>query len=275
MPFKKITEQESKYHNLEKKSVKEILTDINREDRLVAIAVAEVLPSIERLVEESVKRMMKGGRIFYLGAGTSGRLGVIDASEIPPTFGLPAGHVIGLIAGGDRALRMPIEGAEDDTDTGWEALIEHGVTTYDVVIGIAASGTTPYVLGALAECRRHGILTAGITSNPGAPLDVDSDIGIAVNLGPEYLTGSSRMKSGTAQKMILNMFSTAVMIRIGRVEGNKMVNMQLTNRKLVDRGARMIVEELGVDYDTASELLQTHRTVKNVLVSTKRPDYNN
>ena len=248
--FVKISEQPSLYNDLEKKSVREILEDINREDQKVALAIQKAIPQIEKLVTQIVPRMKQGGRIFYMGAGTSGRLGVLDASEIPPTFGMPPTLVIGLIAGGDTALRNPVENAEDDAQRGWEELVERNITDKDTVIGIAASGTTPYVIGALHEAREHGILTA------------ESDVPIEMIVGPEYVTGSSRMKSGTGQKMVLNMITTSVMIQLGRVKGNKMVNMQLSNKKLVDRGTRMLVEELGLDYGKAKALLLMHGSVK-------------
>ncbi len=265
MAFVKISEQPSLYNDLEKKSVSEILHDINTEDKKVALAVEKAIPQIEKLVTEIVSRMKRGGRIFYMGAGTSGRLGVLDASEIPPTFGMDPGWVIGLIAGGDTALRNPVEAAEDNTNQGWTDLQEFNINDKDTVIGIAASGTTPYVIGALEECRRHGILTAAITSNPDAPISAAADIAIEMIVGPEYVTGSSRMKSGTGQKMICNMITTSVMIQMGRVKGNKMVNMQLTNAKLVDRGTRMIVEELGQPYDDAKRLLLMHGSVKKAI----------
>ncbi len=265
MAFVKISEQPSLYNDLEKKSVAEILHDINTEDKKVALAVEKALPAIERLVSEIVPRMKGGGRIFYIGAGTSGRLGVLDASEIPPTFGMDPSWVIGLIAGGDTALRNPVENAEDNTLQGWRDLCRFDINNRDTVIGIAASGTTPYVIGALEECRRHGILTAAITSNPDAPVSHAADIAIEMIVGPEYVTGSSRMKSGTGQKMICNMITTSVMIKMGRVKGNKMVNMQLSNAKLVDRGTRMIVEELGLPYDEARRLLLMHGSVKKAV----------
>lgn len=269
MSFLKISEQPSLYNDLEKKSVREILENINTEDQKVAIAVQKTIPQIEKLVNEIVPRIQAGGRIFYMGAGTSGRLGVLDASEIPPTFGMPPTIVIGLIAGGDIALRNPVENAEDNTKRGWEELLEHNITDKDVVIGIAASGTTPYVIGAMHDARAHGILTACITSNPDTPMAAEADIPIEMIVGPEYVTGSSRMKSGTGQKMILNMISTSVMIQLGRVKGNKMVNMQLSNKKLVDRGTRMIVEELGLSYDLAQALLLMHGSVKKAVDSYK------
>ncbi|MBQ1931888.1 MAG: N-acetylmuramic acid 6-phosphate etherase [Muribaculaceae bacterium] len=262
MAFVKISEQSSLYNDLEKKSVLEILTDINNEDKKVALAVEKAIPAIEKLVTEIVKRMKKGGRIFYMGAGTSGRLGVLDASEIPPTYGMDPSFVIGLIAGGDTALRNPVENAEDDTVQGWKDLQAFDINDKDTVIGIAASGTTPYVIGALNTCRENGILTAAITSNPDAPISQAADIAIEMVVGPEYVTGSSRMKSGTGQKMICNMITTSVMIQMGRVKGNKMVNMQLSNAKLVDRGTRMVIEELGLPYEEAKRLLLLHGEVK-------------
>ncbi|MDD3038444.1 N-acetylmuramic acid 6-phosphate etherase [Bacteroides sp.] len=260
-----ITEQSSLYNDLERKSVREILEDINREDQVVALAVQKTIPQIEILVNQIIPRMKQGGRIFYLGAGTSGRLGVLDASEIPPTFGMPPTWVIGLIAGGDSALRNPVEGAEDDINQGWKELTAHHINDKDTVIGIAASGTTPYVIGALREARKHGILTGCITSNPDAPMTAESDVAIEMIVGPEYVTGSSRMKSGTGQKMILNMISTSVMIQLGRVKGNKMVNMQLSNRKLVERGTRMIMEELELNHEEAQKLLLLHGSVKKAI----------
>ena len=262
MAFVKISEQPSLYNDLEKKSVGEILHDINTEDKKVAFAVEKAIPQIEKLVIEIVSRMRRGGRIFYMGAGTSGRLGVLDASEIPPTFGMDPSWVIGIIAGGDIALRNPVENAEDDTEQGWKDLQAFGINDRDTVIGIAASGTTPYVIGAIKTARAHGILTAAITSNPDAPISEAADIAIEMIVGPEYVTGSSRMKSGTGQKMICNMITTSVMIEMGRVKGNKMVNMQLSNAKLVDRGTRMVSEELGLPYDEAKRLLSMHGSVK-------------
>lgn len=265
MAFVKISEQPSLYNDLEKKSTHEILTDINTEDKKVALAVEKAIPQIEKLVNEIVPRMKQGGRIFYMGAGTSGRLGVLDASEIPPTFGMDPSWVIGLIAGGDIALRNPVENAEDNTNQGWEDLKKFNINDKDTVIGIAASGTTPYVIGAIEEAKKHGILTAAITSNPDAPVSEVADIAIEMVVGPEYVTGSSRMKSGTGQKMICNMITTATMIKMGRVKGNKMVNMQLSNAKLVDRGTRMVVDELGLSYDEAKRLLLLHGSVKKAV----------
>ena len=265
MAFVKISEQPSLYDNLEKKSVHELLTEINQEDHKVADAVQLAIPQIEKLVMGIVERMKKGGRIFYMGAGTSGRLGVLDASEIPPTFGMSPGWIIGIIAGGDIALRNAVENAEDDTTQGWKDLLEYKVTPLDTVIGIAASGTTPYVIGALRDARANGCLTAAITSNPDAPVSQAAEIAIEMIVGPEYVTGSSRMKSGTGQKLICNMISTSVMIQMGRVKGNKMVNMQLTNQKLVDRGTRWLVEELKLPYEEAKRLLLLHGSVKKAI----------
>lgn len=270
MEFIKITEQPSLYDDLDKKSVKEILEDINTEDHKVADAVQKAIPQIEKLVTLIIPRVKKGGRIFYMGAGTSGRLGVLDASEIPPTFGMPPTVVIGLIAGGDTALRNPVENAEDDMSRGWEELLQHHINSEDTVIGIAASGTTPYVIGAMHTAREHGILTGCITSNPNSPMATEADVPIEVIVGPEYVTGSSRMKSGTAQKMILNMISTTIMIELGRVQGNKMVNMQLSNQKLIDRGTRMIIEELHLDYEKAEALLLVHGSVKSAIEAYRR-----
>ena len=270
MEFIKITEQPSLYDDLDKKSVKEILEDINTEDHKVADAVQKAIPQIEKLVTLIIPRVKKGGRIFYMGAGTSGRLGVLDASEIPPTFGMPPTVVIGLIAGGDTALRNPVENAEDDMSRGWEELLQHHINSEDTVIGIAASGTTPYVIGAMHTAREHGILTGCITSNPNSPMATEADVPIEVIVGPEYVTGSSRMKSGSAQKMILNMISTTIMIELGRVQGNKMVNMQLSNQKLIDRGTRMIIEELHLDYEKAEALLLLHGSVKSAIEAYRR-----
>lgn len=265
MTFIKITEQASLYDNLEDKSVHELLVGINNEDQKVALAVQKVIPQIEQLVEQIIPRMQQDGRIFYLGAGTSGRLGVLDASEIPPTFGMPNTLVIGIIAGGETALRNPVEGAEDNLESGWQELQKHNISKNDVVIGIAASGTTPFVIGALNESRKNGILTASISSNPDSPISKEADIAIEMIVGPEFVTGSSRMKSGTGQKMILNMITTSTMIKLGRVKGNKMINMQLSNAKLIDRGTKMIVEELGLSYEQAKRLLLLHGSVKKAI----------
>lgn len=267
MTFIKITEQPSLYDNLEEKSVHELLVGINNEDQKVALAVQKAIPQIEHLVEQIIPRMQQGGRIFYIGAGTSGRLGVLDASEIPPTFGMPNTLIVGIIAGGDTALRNPVEGAEDNMEAGWKELQKHNINTNDTVIGIAASGTTPFVIGTLHEARKNNILTASISSNPNSPISKEADIAIKMIVGPEFVTGSSRMKSGTGQKMILNMITTSTMIKLGRVKGNKMVNMQLSNAKLVDRGIKMIIEELGLDYEHAKRLLLLHGSVKKAIDS--------
>lgn len=265
MEFRKITEETSLHDRLDEKSVEILLHEMNEEDSKVPLAVAAAIPNINRLVVKIVERMKRGGRIFYLGAGTSGRLGVLDASEIPPTFGMPPGLVVGLIAGGDTALRNPVENAEDDSEKGWQELVEREINKDDTVIGIAASGTTPYVIGALQHARRLGILTAGITCNPGSPVAVEAEIPIEVVVGPEFVTGSTRLKSGTAQKLVLNMITTTTMIQLGRVKGNRMVNMQLTNAKLIDRGTRMIVDELQLDYKQAQNLLLIHGSVKKAI----------
>lgn len=266
MSFKRVTEESSHYHHLEKMSVQEILSNINKEDTTVPQAIEKVLPDIEKLVTAIADKMLAGGRLFYLGAGTSGRLGIVDASECPPTFGVPHGLVIGLIAGGDAAIRKAVEFAEDDREQGWKDLQECNITEKDVVVGIAASGTTPYVIGALQKCRREGILTGSICCNPGAPLSAEADFPIEVEVGPEFITGSTRMKSGTAQKLVLNMISTAVMIQLGRVEDNKMVNMQLSNDKLVDRGVKMLMEKLSLtDYEAAKNMLLKAGSVRKAI----------
>ena len=270
MAFQKITEQESLYKDLDKKPVRELLEDINREDRKVAEAVGKEIPKIEQLVTGLVERMRRGGRLFYIGAGTSGRLGVLDASEIPPTYGMPNTLVIGLIAGGDHALRNPAEAAEDDPEKAWAELLRHGINEKDTLVGIAASGTTPYVIGALRRAREAGVLTASISCNPDSPMAEAAEIAIEPVVGPEYVTGSTRMKSGTAQKMVLNMITTSTMIQLGRVKGNRMVNMQLTNQKLVDRGTRMIMEELRLGYDEAKQLLLLHGSVREAVDSYHR-----
>ena len=268
--MQKITEQSSQYDDLEKMSVRDLLVNINREDRTVPLAVEQCIPAMERLVTEIVPRFREGGRLFYIGAGTSGRLGILDASEIPPTFGVPFDRFIGLIAGGDTAIRRAVEAAEDDPDAAWRDLAEYQIeegsiatrNSRDVLIGIAASGTTPYVVGGLRDARRHGILTAAITCNPGSPVVEEADIGIVAVVGPEFVTGSTRMKSGTAQKLILNMISTTVMIRLGHVKGNKMFDMRLSNAKLIDRGSRMVAEATGLDDDAARQLLLEHGSVR-------------
>ena len=263
----KITEQPSHYDNLEQMSVGELLQHINEQDALVAEAVRKVMGQIQAFVEAVEPRMKRGGRLFYVGAGTSGRLGVLDASELPPTFGVSEGVVIGLIAGGDKALRHAVEKAEDFPEKGWQDLLSFHPTADDSVLGIAASGTTPYVIGAVSESRKNGLLTGCITSNPNSPLAAASEYPIETIVGPEFVTGSSRMKSGTAQKMVLNMISTSLMIRLGRVKGNRMVKMQLTNAKLVDRGTRMIQESLGISYEEAQERLLQTGNVDKVLTT--------
>ncbi len=258
----KYTEQDSKYRNLQLMTTEELLTNINLEDQTVAIAVEKCLPEIGKTVDVCVEQLKLGGRIFYLGAGTSGRLGILDASECPPTFGVPQGLVIGLIAGGDQAIRKAVEFAEDNTEQGWKDLQQHQVSELDVVIGITASGSTPYVLDALKTCNENTIKTIGICCNPNSALKNVANICIEAITGPEFLTGSTRMKAGTAQKLILNMITTASMIKIGRVLDNKMVDMQLSNHKLVERGTNMIMEILGVDVVTASKLLSEYGSVR-------------
>jgi len=260
-----VTESPSNFDNLDKMSIEELLTNINEEDSKVHLAVRQALPQIKNLVEKIEVRMKKGGRVFYLGAGTSGRLGVLDASEIPPTFGVPENTVIGLIAGGDVALRKSVEAAEDDPDKAWASLQTFNINKNDVVIGIAASGTTPYVIGGIKHARENGILTGCITCNPGSEIAEVTEYPIEAIVGPEFVTGSTRLKAGTAQKMILNMITTSIMIKLGRVEGNKMVNMQLTNKKLIERGTRMIVDELNIPIDEARRLLLIHGSVKKVI----------
>jgi N-acetylmuramic acid 6-phosphate etherase len=260
-----ITESSSNFDNLEKMTVNELLTNINQEDSKVHLAVKEAIPQIELLINQIVKRMQRGGRIFYLGAGTSGRLGVLDASEVPPTFGVPDTYVIGLIAGGEVALRKAVESAEDDPNKAWKELEIFNINTKDTVIGIAASGTTQYVIGGIAKARESGILTGCITCNPGSKLVEVTEFPVVVVVGPEFVTGSTRLKAGTAQKMVLNMITTTVMIKLGRVKGNKMVNMQLTNKKLIERGTRMIVEELNIQREAARILLIQHGSVKKAL----------
>jgi N-acetylmuramic acid 6-phosphate etherase len=260
-----ITESSSNFENLDKMTVKELLSNINLEDSKVHTAVRKAIPEIEKLIAGIVTRMKKGGRIFYLGAGTSGRLGVLDASEVPPTFGVPDTMVLGLIAGGETALRKAVESAEDDPNKAWKELEIYNINTKDTVIGIAASGTTPYVIGGINKARENGILTGCITCNPVSKLVEATEIPVVVVVGPEFITGSTRLKAGTAQKMVLNMITTTVMIKLGRVKGNKMVNMQLTNKKLIERGTRMIVEELNIQRDAARILLMQHGSVKKAL----------
>jgi N-acetylmuramic acid 6-phosphate etherase len=265
-----ITESPSEFENLERMSVHELVTSINREDAKVHQAVHDALPQIEKLVELILERMTRGGRIFYLGAGTSGRLGVLDASELPPTFGVPDTLVIGLIAGGDAALRKAVESAEDDSEKAWLELKERAITELDSVIGIAASGSTPYVVGGLKRAREHGILTGCITCNPDSLVAKTAEFPIEVIVGPEFVTGSTRLKAGTAQKMVLNMITTTLMVKMGRIQGNKMVNMQLTNKKLVIRGTRMIMDELGLSEEISREMLLRYGSVKKVVEAYKQ-----
>jgi N-acetylmuramic acid 6-phosphate etherase len=262
MDFTKTTEQDSHYNNLEQKTIRELLETINNEDQSVPKAVAKVLPQIERLVKKVTEQLQQGGRLFYIGAGTSGRLGILDASECPPTFGVPHDLVIGLIAGGDSAIRKAVEFAEDDNQQGWKDLEFYNINSIDIVVGIAASGTTPYVIGALKKCQKQHIPTACISCNVGSPLAAVSDFPIEVVVGPEVVTGSSRMKAGTAQKLILNMITTSAMIQLGRIKDNKMVDMQLSNHKLVDRGIRMLINELNISKAEAKKLLETHQNVR-------------
>ena len=269
MNFTKTTEQASNYEHLEKMSVEELLYNINNEDKTVPLAVAKALPQIATLVSQIVTKMKLGGRLFYIGAGTSGRLGIVDASECPPTFGVPFDLVNGIIAGGDKAIRRAVENAEDHTTQAWIDLQENNITENDVVIGIAASGTTPYVIAGLEKCNENNIVTGCITCNAGSPLALTAQFPIVVVVGPEFVTGSSRMKAGTAQKLVLNMISTAAMIQLGKVKGNKMVDMQLSNDKLVDRGVKMIMEEIAVSYETASELLTKYGSVRNAVANYK------
>ncbi|MEE1946952.1 N-acetylmuramic acid 6-phosphate etherase [Pedobacter sp. KR3-3] len=266
----RVTEQESKYHNIDQMSVLEILKGINNEDKLVPLAVEKALPQIEKLATAIAERMLKGGRLFYIGAGTSGRLGVVDASECPPTFGVPFDQVVGIIAGGDSAIRKAVEFAEDDDKQAWVDLQEYHINEKDSLVGLAASGTTPYVVGGLNTARQHGILTGCIVCNEGGPIVAESDFPVEVVVGPEFLTGSTRMKSGTAQKLVLNMLSTTVMIRLGRVKGNKMVDMQLTNHKLVDRGTQMVMDELHIDHDQAADLLSKYGSVRKAVEANKK-----
>lgn len=261
------TESSSSYSNLEQMSVQELLINMNREDKTVPLAVEKVIPQIERLVTEVVKKMAAGGRLFYIGAGTSGRLGILDASEIPPTYGVPHGRVIGLIAGGDIAIRKAVENAEDDAAQAWKDLQKHDINANDVLIGIAASGRTPYVIGGLRAAQANGIVTGCIVCNTGSAVANNAAFPVEVVVGPEFVTGSTRMKSGTAQKLVLNMISTATMIRLGRVKGNKMVDMQLTNLKLVDRGTRMVMEELQIPQDEAERLLKEYGSVRKAVES--------
>jgi N-acetylmuramic acid 6-phosphate etherase len=269
MAFIKTTEEDSKYNHLEMMSVSSLLRNMNDEDKAVPIAVEKSLGQIIQLTAQIIAKLKNGGRLFYIGAGTSGRLGILDASECPPTFGVSHELVIGLIAGGDDAIRNAVEYAEDSKTQGWLDLQEHKISKNDVVVGIAASGTTPYVIAALEKCNENGIITGAISCNRSSPLSNTAQFPIEVIVGPEFVTGSSRMKAGTAQKLVLNMLSTATMIQLGKVKGNKMVDMQLSNNKLVDRGEKMLVRELNIDQEKASELLQKFGSVRNVLLNHK------
>ncbi|MFC5196040.1 N-acetylmuramic acid 6-phosphate etherase [Bizionia hallyeonensis] len=265
MDFIKTTEKDSNYNHLETMSVSAILKHINTEDQTVPLAVERELPQIEALVSQIVEKLKIGGRLFYIGAGTSGRLGILDASECPPTFGVSHDLVVGIIAGGDKAIRKAVENAEDSKTQGWEDLQAFNISSKDIVIGIAASGTTPYVIAALEMCNKNQILTGCITCNKNSPLSLVSNYPIEVVVGPEFVTGSSRMKAGTVQKLVLNMITTTTMIQLGHVKGNKMVDMQLSNVKLVERGIKMIMEELQIDYVTAQQLLNTYKNVRTAI----------
>lgn len=264
------TESTSKYDNLDQMSVNELLTNMNQEDQSVPLAVNKAIPQIEKLVEKVASKLKNGGRLFYIGAGTSGRLGVVDASECPPTFGVPHGLVVGIIAGGDTAIRKAVEFAEDDENQAWLDLNEYDISEKDVVVGIAASGGTPYVVRGLKKCQENNITTGCVTNNAGSLVTTVSDFPIEVVVGPEFLTGSTRMKAGTAQKLVLNMLSTAVMVKYGRVKGNKMVDMALSNNKLVDRGAKMVASELDIPYDQALGLLEAHGSVRKAVDAYKK-----
>ena len=269
--FIKTTEQTSLYRHVEKMSIHELLANMNKEDQTVPLAVKKSIPQIEELVAAIADKMLAGGRLFYIGAGTSGRLGILDASECPPTYGVPYGLVVGVIAGGETAITQAVEHAEDDTEQGWKDLQQHEINEKDVVVGLAASGTTPYVIGALRYCRKNNIVTGCITCNEGTPLAEEADYPVEVVVGPEFVTGSTRMKSGTAQKLVLNMISTSVMIQLGRVEDNKMVNMLLSNNKLIDRGIRMLMEQLqSNDYEKAKTLLLQYGSVKKAFIAAQQ-----
>jgi N-acetylmuramic acid 6-phosphate etherase len=271
MAFKKITEQPSSYRHLEKMTVHEIISNINNEDSLVAGAVKKALPQIEKLIVAVSERMLDGGRLFYIGAGTSGRVGILDANECPPTYCVPPELVVGVIAGGEKAIINAIENAEDDTGQGWKDLQAYEINDADMVIGIASSGTTPYVIGALKKCKENNITTGSVACNPGSPVSDVADYPVEVIVGPEFVTGSTRMKSGTAQKMVLNMISTTAMIQLGRVEDNKMVNMQLTNTKIIARGIRMLMERTGIQNNAAAKrLLLKYGSVKKAVEHYKK-----
>ena len=275
MDFRKTTEQNSNYNHLEKMSVSQLLININNEDKTVPHAVENALPQIKSLIEQVIVKLKSGGRLFYIGAGTSGRLGILDASECPPTFGVPHELVIGLIAGGDSAIRKAIEFAEDSTTQGWKDLQKHHISSYDIVVGIAASGTTPYVISALEKCNKNNIVTGCITCNHNSPLSRVAKYPIEVIVGPEFVTGSSRMKAGTAQKLVLNMITTTTMIQLGKIKGNKMVDMQLSNNKLVDRGIKMVMDELDISPEEASNLLNKHQSVRESVKAYKNGNRKN
>jgi N-acetylmuramic acid 6-phosphate etherase len=268
--MKKITESSSIYQSLDTMSTFDLLSNMNKEDKSVPLAIEKEILAIESFIEACFLRMKQGGRLFYIGAGTSGRLGIVDASECPPTFGVAHGVVVGIIAGGDSAIRRAVEFAEDDINQGWKDLSEYNINSSDTVVGIAASGSTPYVLGALKIAKENGVLTAGISCNPGSPLSELADFPITPEVGPEFVTGSTRMKSGTAQKLVLNMISTSLMIKLGHVKGNRMVDMQLSNNKLIDRGVKMILEEVNISYEEAEALLKIHGSVRNVVNELKK-----
>ena len=272
--FIKTTEMSSSYNQLETKTIGELLRTINKEDQSVALSVAAALNQIEQLTNAVVDSLKRGGRLFYIGAGTSGRLGIVDASECPPTFGVPHDMVIGIIAGGDSAIRKAVEFAEDDTTQGWNDLKSFNISSKDMVIGIAASGTTPYVIGALQECKKNQIVSGCITCNQGSPLAQVAEYAVEVVVGPEVVTGSSRMKAGTAQKLVLNMITTTAMIQMGRVRGNKMVDMQLSNHKLIDRGIKMIISETGVSAEKAKEYLQNQGNVRDAILKLSKDEKN-
>lgn len=264
------TESTSRYDHLEKMSTKQLLSNINKEDQTVPLAVAKALPALQKLVDAAYEKMKNGGRLFYIGAGTSGRLGIVDASECPPTFGVPQGLVVGIIAGGDQAIRKAVEFAEDDTKQGWKDLRLHKINARDVLIGIAASGSTPYVVGALQEANKKNVLTGCIVCNTGSAVAVAAQFPVEVVVGPEFVTGSTRMKSGTAQKLVLNMLSTSLMIKLGRVKGNKMVDMQLSNHKLIGRGIKMVMDELGIPEKKAALLLEQHGSVRKAVIAGRK-----
>ena len=264
------TESPSHYDNLEQMPIRTLLESMNREDKTVPHAVEKVIPEIEKLAESTIARMKQGGRLFYIGAGTSGRLGIVDASECPPTYGVPHDWVVGIMAGGDSAIRKAVEFAEDDPDQAWKDLQAYDISDKDVLVGIAASGRTPYVIGGVTEARKQGILTGCITCNAGSALAAAVEIPIEVVVGPEFVTGSTRMKAGTAQKLVLNMLSTAVMIGLGRVKGNRMIDMHLNNYKLVDRGIRMVMEALETDQSHAEQLLREHGSVRKAVEAGKK-----